>query len=98
VIEIEDTATLAARGAAALVEVTVTRPAGRDAFLQVDLSRRRGSRAAVGSGTWSSPKRGAADLTVPVLANNATFRQGVPTRSGGRAAAAWTVVAGSGRP
>jgi hypothetical protein len=78
VIEIEDTATLAARGAAVLVEVTVTCPAGEEAFLQVGVSQRRGSRAATGFGFVEYTCTGAPQtLTVPVLANNATFRQGV---------------------
>jgi hypothetical protein len=78
VIEIEDTATLAARGAAALVEVTVTCPAGEQTFLQVGVSQRRGSRAASGYGQTEFTCTGAPQtFTVPVLANNATFRQGV---------------------
>ena len=77
-VEIEDTATLAARGAAALVEVTVTCPAGEQTFLQVGLSQRRGSRAANGFGFLEFTCTGAPQtLTIPVLANNATFRQGV---------------------
>jgi hypothetical protein len=73
VIEIEDTAT-----AAALVEVTVTCPAGEQTFLQVGVSQRRGSRAATGFGFVEFTCTGAPQtLTVPVLANNATFRQGV---------------------
>jgi hypothetical protein len=78
VIEIEDTATLAARGAAVLVEVTVTCPAGEQTFLSVGVSQRRGSRAASGFGFVEFTCTGAPQtLTVPVLANNATFRQGV---------------------
>jgi hypothetical protein len=77
-VEIGDTATLAARGAAALVEVTVTCPAGEDAFLSVGLSQRRGSRAATGFGGLEFTCTGEPQtLTVPVLANNATFKQGV---------------------
>jgi hypothetical protein len=78
VIEIEDTATLAARGAAVLVEVTVTCPAGEQTFLNVGISQRRGSRAASGFGFVEFTCTGAPQtLTVPVLAFNATFKQGV---------------------
>ena len=79
VVEIEDTATLAARGAAVLVTVTVTCPAGEEAYLQVGVSQRRGSRAANGFGyvdtlvCTGEPQT----VTVPVLASNATFKKGV---------------------
>lgn len=79
-VEIADTATLAAGGAAVLVTVTVTCPAGSDfADLSVSVSQRRGSRAASGSGFVSEftctgePQ----EITVPVLASGATFRKGV---------------------
>jgi hypothetical protein len=79
-VEIADTATLAARGAAVLVTVTVTCPADSDfAQLFVSVSQRRGSRVANGSGFISDftctgePQ----EITVPVLAFGASFRQGV---------------------
>ena len=79
-VEIADTATLAAGGAALFVTVTVTCPADSDyAELYVSVSQRRGSRVANGSGYVSEftctgePQ----EITVPVLAYGATFRQGV---------------------
>jgi hypothetical protein len=79
-VEIGDTATLAARGAALLVTVTVTCPADSDfADLFVSVSQRRGSRVANGGGfvgnidCTGEPQ----EITVPVQAFGATFRQGV---------------------
>jgi hypothetical protein len=78
VVEIQDTATLAARGAAVLVTVTVTCPAGEEAYLQVGVSQRRGSRAANGFGSTEFVCTGEPQtVTVPVLASNATFKKGV---------------------
>jgi hypothetical protein len=79
VIEIEDTATLAARGAAVLVDVTVTCPADSDfAELSVEVSQRRGGRTASGFGFVEVTCTGEPQtITVPVLAFNAPFRQGV---------------------
>jgi len=78
-VEIADTATLAARGAALFVTVTVTCPADSDfAQLFVSVSQRRGSRAANGSGYVEFTCTGEPqEITVPVLAFGATFRQGV---------------------
>ena len=79
-VELGDTATLAARGAAVLVTVTVTCPADSDfAQLFVSVSQRRGGRVAAGSGFVSEftctgePQ----EITVPVLAFGAPFRAGV---------------------
>ena len=78
VVEIQDTATLAARGAAVLVTVTVTCPAGEQAYLQVGVSQRRASRAANGFGSTEFVCTGEPQtVTVPVLASNATFKKGV---------------------
>jgi hypothetical protein len=79
-VEIGDTATLAARGAGLLVTVTVTCPADSD-FTQlfVSVSQRRGGRVANGSGFLTNigctgePQ----EITVPVMAFGAAFRQGV---------------------
>jgi hypothetical protein len=78
-IEIEDTATLAARGAAVLVQVTVTCPADSDfADLSVEVSQRRGGRIANGFGFTSVTCTGEPQtITVEVLAFGAPFRQGV---------------------
>src|SRR5918995_162077 len=80
VVEIGDTATLAARGAGLFVTVTVTCPADSDfADLFVSVSQRRGSRVANGSGFVSNidctgePQ----EVIVPVQAFGATFRAGV---------------------
>jgi len=79
-VEIGDTATLAARGAGLQVTVTVTCPADSDfADLFVSVSQRRGSRVANGSGfvgnidCTGEPQ----EITVPVIAFGAAFRQGV---------------------
>jgi hypothetical protein len=79
-VEIGDTATLTARGAGLLVTVTVTCPADSDfADLFVSVSQRRGSRVANGSGfvgnidCTGEPQ----EITVPVIAFGAAFRQGV---------------------
>jgi hypothetical protein len=79
-VELGDTATLAARGAGLLVTVTITCPA--DSFfadLFVSVSQRRGSRVANGSGFVSNIDCTGApqEITVPVQAFSATFRQGV---------------------
>jgi hypothetical protein len=78
-VEIGDTATLAARGAGLFVTVTVTCPADSDfADLYVSVSQRRGSRVANGSGYVSVDCTGEPqEITVPVTAFGATFRQGV---------------------
>lgn len=79
-VELGDTATLAARGAGLLVTVTVTCPADSDfADLFVSVSQRRGGRVANGSGFVTNidctgePQ----EITVPVQAFGAAFRQGV---------------------
>jgi hypothetical protein len=79
-VEIGDTATLAARGAGLLVTVTVTCPADTAfADLFVSVSQRRGGRVANGSGfvgnldCTGEPQ----EITVPVQAFGAPFRQGV---------------------
>jgi hypothetical protein len=79
-VELGDTATLAARGAGLLVTVTVTCPADSEfADLFVSVSQRRGSRVANGSGfvgnidCTGEPQ----EITVPVQAFGAAFRQGV---------------------
>jgi hypothetical protein len=79
-VEIGDTATLAARGAGLLVTVTVTCPADSDfADLFVSVSQRRGGRVASGSGfvgnidCTGEPQ----EVTVAVTAFGAPFRQGV---------------------
>jgi hypothetical protein len=79
-IEIGDTATLAARGAGLLVTVTVTCPADTEfSDLFVSVSQRRGGRVANGSGfvgnidCTGEPQ----EVTVPIQAFGAPFRQGV---------------------
>jgi hypothetical protein len=79
-VEIGDTATLAARGAGLLVTVTVTCPADTDfADLFVSVSQRRGGRVANGGGFVSNIDctGEAQEITVPVQAFGAPFRQGV---------------------
>ena len=78
-VELGD-ATLAARGAGLLVTVTVTCPADSDfADLFVNVSQRRGGRVANGGGfvgnidCTGEPQ----EVTVPVTAFGAAFRQGV---------------------
>jgi hypothetical protein len=79
-VELGDTATLAARGAGLFVTVTVTCPADSDfADLFVNVSQRRGGRIANGGGfvgnidCTGEPQ----EVTVPVVAFGAAFRQGV---------------------
>ena len=52
-VEVGDEATLVARGAAVLVPVEVTCPAGGTGFLSVRVTQRAGSRIASGSGSTS---------------------------------------------
>ena len=79
-VELGDTATVAARGAGLFVTVTVTCPADSDfADLFVNVSQRRGGRVANGGGfvgnidCTGEPQ----EITVPVIAFGAPFRQGV---------------------
>ena len=77
-VEVGDQATLVARGAAVLVPVEVTCPAGSGGSLQVRVTQRAGSRIASGSGFTSDFVCTGATQVVEVLvhAQGQAFKRG----------------------